>query len=174
MEASICGAQSERRRRLILSFSSVAPHFGLYKGTWGEFFECFLRGQIVYGSWFDHTLVWWTNIQESPENVLVLHYEDMKHDFATQIHRIGAFLGKDLSPRAVAAIAEHGEFQRMSANPFTNREGHPRMDFSIRRPPRKGEVGDRRNHFTNEQNERFKAVWDQRMGGTVLAEYFDI
>ncbi len=147
---------------------------GLYKGTWDEFFECFLSGQIVYGSWFDHTIGWWTLIQKSPTNVLVLHYEDMKHDLAAQIRRMGAFLGKELSPQAVAAIAEYGTFERMRANPYTNRDGNPRVDFSIAHPMRKGEVGDWRNYFTTEQDERFKAVWDQKMGGTGLAKYFDM
>jgi alcohol sulfotransferase len=86
---------------------------------------------------------------------------------------MGAFLGKDLSPQAVAAIADYGTFERMSANPFTNREGNPRIDFSIVHPMRKGEVRDWRNYFTTAQNARFKAVWEQKMGGTALAKYFD-
>ena len=98
----------------------------------------------------------------------------MKHDLAAQIHRMGAFLGKDLSPQAVAAIAEYGTFERMSANPFTNREGNLRIDFSIVHPMRKGEVGDWKNYFTTEQTARFKAVWDQKMGGTGLEKYVDM
>ena len=79
---------------------------GYYQGTWDEFFECFLTGQVLYGSWFDHTLGWWANIQESAGSVLVLHYEDMQQDLATHIRRLGTFLGRQLSPQAVAAIAD--------------------------------------------------------------------
>ena len=34
------------------------------------------------------------------------------------------------------------------------------------------QVGDWRNHFTAEQNARFKAVWEQKMGGTALSQSF--
>jgi hypothetical protein len=46
------------------------------------------------------------------------------------------------------------------------------MDFSIARFLRKGVVGDWRKHFTTEQNERFHAIWDQKMGGTALGQHF--
>ena len=38
------------------------------------------------------------------------------------------------------------------------------MDFSIARFLRKGVVGDWKNHFTAEQEARFQAVWEQKMG----------
>src|SRR5438093_4244211 len=145
---------------------------GQYQGTWDDFFECFLNGHVVYGSWFEHTLGWWGNIQASPGHVLVLHYEDMHQDLATHIRRLGTFLGRHLSPQAVAAIADYASFESMSANPFTNRDGNPMMDFSIARFLRKGMVGDWRNHFTAEQNARCKAVWEQKMGGTALSQSF--
>jgi len=145
---------------------------GRYQGTWDDFLEYFLTGQVVYGSWFDHTLGWWGNIQECAGDVLVLRYEDMHQDLATHIRRLGAFLGKDLSPHAVAAIADYASFASMSVNPFTNRAGNPLMDFSIARFLRKGVVGDWSNHFTAEQNARFQAVWDQKLGGTALQQYF--
>ena len=64
---------------------------GQYHGTWDDFFACFLKGQVVYGSWFDHTLGWWANSQESPGHVLVLPYEDMPQDLATHMRRLGTF-----------------------------------------------------------------------------------
>jgi sulfotransferase len=104
----------------------------------------------------------------------VLRYEDMKHDLATHIRRLGTFLGRPLSPQAVAAIAEYGSFASVSMNPFTNREADPMMNFSIARFLRKGEVGDWRTHFTAEQNARFIAVWEQQTGGTTLHRYFSM
>ena len=145
---------------------------GQYQGTWDDFFECFLNGQVVYGSWFDHTLAWWAHSLESAGNVLVFRYEDMQQDLATHIRRLGRFLGRPLSPHAVAAIADYASFASMSVNPFTNRAENPMMDFSIARFLRKGVVGDWRNHFTAEQNTRFNTVGEQKMGGTVLRQYF--
>jgi hypothetical protein len=136
---------------------------GFYKGTWDDFFECFIRGEIIYGNWFDHTSGWLPYVRQSEESMLI-HYEDMQRDVASEILRIGAFFQRTLSPQAVAAIAGHCSFQSMSANPFTNREGDPIMDFSIARFLRKGTVGDWKNYFTQTQNERFDAEWDRRMG----------
>jgi hypothetical protein len=138
---------------------------GFYKGTWDEFFECFIAGRLIYGSWFDHTSGWLPHTQQKPGNMHVLHYEDMLRNLTTQIRRMSPFLHKELSPQAVSAIAAHCSFQGMRANPFTNRQGDPIMDSSIAPFLRKGIVGDWRNYFTEEQTERFDAEWERKMGG---------
>lgn len=147
---------------------------GYYKGTWDNFLNCFLCGQVLYGSWFEHTLGWWKAIEEAPENVMVLFYEDMKQDLPGNIRRIGSFLGKHLSNEAVAAIAKHTSFASMSKNPFTNRESNPTMDLSIAPFLRKGQVKDWKSNFTERQNEQFKALWNQKMKGSTLYERFEI
>jgi hypothetical protein len=48
------------------------------------------------------------------------------------------------------------------------------MDFSVARFLRKGVVGDWRTHFTAEQDARFEAVWEQKMKGTTLYQYYII
>jgi hypothetical protein len=30
-----------------------------FEGDWNCFFELFMKGEVVYNSWFDHTLEWW-------------------------------------------------------------------------------------------------------------------
>jgi hypothetical protein len=139
---------------------------GLYQGTWDEFFECFITGRLIYGSWFDHTSGWLLYAQQKTGSMQVLHYEDMRRDLAEQIRKIGSFLGNELSPQAVSAIAEHCSFQGMRANPFTNRQTDPIMDSSIAPFLRKGIVGDWRNYFTEEQAKRFDAEWRSKMGST--------
>jgi hypothetical protein len=132
---------------------------GFYKGTWDEFFECFISGRVIYGSLFDHVSGWLPHVRQNNGNMLLLSYEQMQEDLPTQIRRTGAFLRTALSPQAVAAIAAHCSFQSMSANPFSNREGDSIMDSSIARFLRKGIVGDWRNYFTKAQEERFDAQW---------------
>ena len=95
----------------------------------------------------------------------MLRYEDMQRDLGTQALRIGTFLDRSITPQAASAIARHGSFKNMSANPFTNREGDPVMDFSIARFLRKGIVGDWENYFTENQMKRFDEEWDRKMGG---------
>ncbi len=138
---------------------------GFYKGSWNDFFECFISGRLIYGSWFDHTLGWLPHVRQNEGHVLMLRYEDMQRDLAAQALRIGAFLDRSITPQAASAIARHCSFNNMSANPFTNREGDPVMDFSIARFLRKGIVGDWENYFTENQMKRFDEEWDRKMGG---------
>lgn len=154
-------------------FHRTLDLLGPYQGTWDAFLECFLNGQIIYGSWFDHTLGWWGSLHEQPDTVLILHYEAMQQDLAAHVRRLGAFLDKDLSSRAVEAIAAHCAFESMQANAFTN-PGLTEPEGSLRRfrRLRKGMVGDWQMHFTDDQNRRFKAVWDQKMGDTTLWHYY--
>lgn len=144
---------------------------GYFKGSWDDFFECFVTGQVIYGSWLDHTRAWWSHARENADKVLVLRYEEMKQDLPAQVRKIGSFLGKTLSPRAVEAITAHCSFQSMRTNPFTNREGDPIMDSSISPFLRKGNVGDWRNYFTTAQNERFHVEWERRMGGESIGRF---
>lgn len=30
-----------------------------FDGNWDCFFELFMKGEIMFGSWFDHVLGWW-------------------------------------------------------------------------------------------------------------------
>ncbi len=147
---------------------------GPYKGTWEVFFDAFAKGQITYGSWFEHTLAWWTHAKAHPDEVLVLPYERLKNDTAASLRRVGAFLGRTLSDAAIAAIAEHTSFRSMSANPFTNRSGNPIMDFSVAPFLRKGEIGDWRGHFTPEQTACLQALWDETLRGTGIEEVLSL
>ena len=143
---------------------------GYYQGTWDVFFECLISGEVIYGSWFDHTLGWMSHIQEGEDNVLILLYDEMNKDLATHVCRLGEFLGKDLSAQAVAAIAGHCSFQSMRTNPFTSKERNPMMDFTIATFLRKGIVSDWRNQFTVAQNRRFNALWARKMENTELVQ----
>jgi len=146
---------------------------GFYKGTWDDFFECFISGQVIYGSWFEHTAGWMPRVRQNEGRMLMLRYEDMQRDPGAEIRRVAALLGRTLSLEAISAVASHCSFENMSANPFTNREGDPIMDFSIARFLRKGVAGDCKNYFTEAQNERFDRElerWKQLDSPTAKAE----
>ncbi|XP_071589227.1 sulfotransferase 6B1-like isoform X2 [Heliangelus exortis] len=44
--------------------------------TWTAFFDLFIKGDVVCGSWFDHFLSW--EEHQNDKNILFLFYEDMK------------------------------------------------------------------------------------------------
>jgi hypothetical protein len=134
---------------------------GFYKGTWDDFFECFISGRVIYGSWFEHTSGWLPRVRQSAGSMLMLQYEDMQQDPATEIRKVSALLDRPLSSEAVEAISARCSFASMNVNPFTNREGDPIMDFSIARFLRKGIAGDWKNYFTQMQEERFQEEWER-------------
>ncbi|PNI14122.1 SULT1C2 isoform 6, partial [Pan troglodytes] len=47
-------------------------------GTWEEYFETFINGKVVWGSWFDHVKGWWE--MKDRHQILFLFYEDIKRE----------------------------------------------------------------------------------------------
>ena len=68
-------------------------------------------GQPFWSLW-ENLRSWW-NIRRL-DNVLLVHYADLKRDMAGEMERIAAFL--DLDPRNWPAILEHCSFDYMKAN----------------------------------------------------------
>uniref|UniRef100_A0A1X7UF11 Sulfotransferase domain-containing protein n=1 Tax=Amphimedon queenslandica TaxID=400682 RepID=A0A1X7UF11_AMPQE len=133
------------------------------------FFEYFLKGDVNYGSWFDHILGWWSH--KDAENILFLKYEDMKRDLPGAVRSISQFMGYDLDQATIESIAEQSSFESMKANPLAN----PDLFFTYKvetnsTPPflRKGVVDDWKNHFSEEQSSILNAEYTKRMGGIGL------
>ena len=74
-------------------------HYDFADGTWDAFFECFVRGEVDFGDYFDHLMSWWP--KRTAPNVLFLTYERMLDDPAAAVQAIARFLGGD-APRVVA------------------------------------------------------------------------
>ncbi|KXJ05332.1 sulfotransferase 1C2A, partial [Exaiptasia diaphana] len=116
-----------------------------------------------YGSWIDHVLGWWAHRDD--DNVLFLKYEDMKKDLPCAVQQIAKFLGKDLSPEMIQRIADQTTFTAMSDGKGRFYDNEP--DYLKLKTPgatkflRKGEVGDWKNYFTDEQNRRFDEMFEK-------------
>merc|ERR1712232_1292222 len=125
-----------------------------FKGTFDQFFDLFLQHKIPYGSYWDNVHSWWA-LRHQP-NVLFMTYEDLHSDLGSQVWKVSQFLGARLSSYQTAAIVEHTSFDQMRANPMTNAATMPKIkgegEFM-----RKGKVGDWKNYFSAEQNERMEA-----------------
>ena len=142
-------------------------HYDFAEGAWDTFFECFLRGEVDFGDYFDHLNSWWA--QRSEPNVLFLTYERMLAGPAAAVRAIAEFLGGRTSELARDARRLDG---------IVNESGFTRMRrdqerWSSARPAdmpafvRKGVVGDWRNEFSAEQARRLA---DKCLGCSAIEE----
>ncbi|XP_070377342.1 sulfotransferase 1C2-like isoform X1 [Dermacentor albipictus] len=161
------------------------PRYGFQDGTFDQFLDMFVRGEVDFGDYFDHLLSWYEH--RGDLNVLFLTYEDLKKDTSGWISRIADFLGKEEygnSMRGESSVLDNvvevtsfesmkslNEESRNWAKEFgalpdetlteamrLTREG---LGDSIKQPSmndhiRKGIVGDWKNHFSPEQTARMK------------------
>ena len=69
-----------------------------FTGTFDEFFEHFLRGDVAYGSYWHNVLSWWA--RRAHPNVLFLTYEEMHLDLPDGKQQLGDCLPSSISPIA--------------------------------------------------------------------------
>ncbi|XP_059109574.1 bile salt sulfotransferase 2-like isoform X1 [Peromyscus eremicus] len=126
------------------------------------YFEWFLKGNVVYGSWFEHTCAWLS--MREKDNFLLLNYEDMKQDTKSIIKKICDFLGKKLEPDELDMVLKYSSFQAMKENNMSNYSLVPEdmvtQNWALLR---KGMSGDWKNHFTVAQAEAFDKVFQEKM-----------
>ncbi|XP_043852147.1 sulfotransferase 1C4-like [Dromiciops gliroides] len=136
-------------------------------GSWEEYFETFLEGKGVWGSWYDHVKGWWKAKDTNP--ILYLFYEDIKKNPKCEIGKVMKFLGKNLDEKVLDKIIYYTSFNVMKKNPMSNYTYDSSMNHSISPFMRKGVVGDWKNHFTVAQNERFNEDYKEKMADTTLS-----
>lgn len=74
-----------------------------YQGSFAQFFERFLRGDLQYRSWFDFERGWSQRRRE--RNVLSVAYESMRAEPEAMIGQIASFMGLRKTPEEIAAVA---------------------------------------------------------------------
>ena len=134
-------------------------HYQFSRGTFDDFFECFLAGEVDWGDYFDSLASWFGHRKD--KNVLFLTYESMKLDSKKAIAQIASFL--DL-PNAkdefkLAEIDYHSSFDEMcqSLERWSSRRPDDMPAFI-----RKGIVGDWRNYFSANQAHRLVEKCERR------------
>ena len=107
------------------------------------------------------------------DNILFLKYEDMKKDLHQAIKTVSSFIGYKFEPQVVDSIVEQCSFQFMKETysskflEWTSAVGGVtgESDWSF---CRKGQAGDWKNYFTEDQNRRFNEEYAKRMSGSGL------
>jgi hypothetical protein len=141
-------------------------HYDFAEGTFAEYFEVFIAGEVDFGDYFDHLLSWLAVAND--DNVLFLTYESLKRAPRETIARIAAFLGET----ALASIADASDLDRLVEESSLDAMRRDQQRWSSLRPDwatpfvRKGEIGDWRASFTPGQTRALLAKFDQRLGGT--------
>ncbi|XP_076427743.1 sulfotransferase 2A1-like isoform X1 [Peromyscus maniculatus bairdii] len=130
----------------------------------GTYIEWFLKGNVIYGSWFEHTRAWLS--MRKRDNFLLLSYEDMKKDTRRTVEKICDFLGKKLEPDELDLVINYSSLQAMKENRMSHLSLVPQdVNTNPSVLMRKGIVGDWKNHFTVAQAETFGKVFQEKMAG---------
>ncbi|XP_049318948.1 sulfotransferase family 1, cytosolic sulfotransferase 5 [Astyanax mexicanus] len=138
-------------------------------GPWPEYLKKFMKGELGWGSWYDHIKGFWREKQKN-KNILYLFYEDMKEDPSREVLRIAEFLGKPLSKSVVDDIVHLTTFDSMRDNPMANYSTVPDSVFDRKASEfmRKGEVGDWQNYFSPQEDAEFEEHYHRTMADTPI------
>jgi sulfotransferase len=141
-------------------------HYDFADGTFDEFFECFIRGEVDFGDYFDHLASWVPHARD--RNVLFVTYEQMLADPQVAVAAVGAFLSGAAArvaaePALVARIVAASSFDSMSRD---QRRWSSERPANMPEFVRKGVAGDWARHFSREQARRLAAKFDERTRGT--------
>ncbi|XP_055991850.1 sulfotransferase 2B1 [Sorex fumeus] len=134
-------------------------------GSPDQFLQNFLKGEVQFGSWFDHIKGWIR--MRGKENFLFITYEELKQDLHGSVQRICQFLERPLSEEALESVVTHSAFGAMKANRMSNYSLLPSslLDQTHGNFLRKGVCGDWKNHFTVAQSEAFDRIYREQMRG---------
>ncbi|XP_005105649.1 sulfotransferase family cytosolic 1B member 1 [Aplysia californica] len=143
-----------------------------YTGTWNDYVSIRQRGEFLFDSWFNNVLACERFMADHPEcPVFVNSFERMKEEPAAIVRDLCEFLGQ---PTTLSEkIAEVTQFKHMKEalndskmNDLTQ-EHFQKGKTGIMR---KGEVGDWKNWFTEDQSEAFDRLFEEKMADSKLAQ----
>jgi hypothetical protein len=85
--------------------------YDFYRGTLAAFVEDFVKGKVNgYGAWHWHTASW---LQATGADVVMVRYEDLKHDSWAVLAHIADFLGLDIGKEQLQQVVAHNSVQAM-------------------------------------------------------------
>lgn len=144
-------------------------HYDFAEGSFAEFLECFVAGEVDFGDYFDH-LLGWHEARQRP-NVMFLTYEGLRADTRSAIRRIAAFLGGS----ARAAVSGDAGLEAVIRESSLDSMRRDQQRWSSKRPDwapafvREGRVGGWSSLFEPEMARALLAEFDRRLEGSPLA-----
>ncbi|KAJ6663856.1 hypothetical protein lerEdw1_009936, partial [Lerista edwardsae] len=160
---------------VLVSFFHFSNSLKLLKdpGTMQDFLETFLRGDVIFGSWFEH-VKGWLAMKDKP-NFFLITYEELQQDLRGSVERLCHFLGKELTSQQIDSVVENASFEIMKDNKMSNFTQIPDevMDHNKGKLMRKGKSGSWKSSLTVAQNEQFDHVYQENMRGVATAFPWD-
>ncbi|XP_076322826.1 sulfotransferase ssu-1-like [Tachypleus tridentatus] len=132
-------------------------------GTFNDYFECFIRGEIQCGNYLDYLLSWWPHRHDA--NVLFITFEEMKSNTEAILFKIANFLGiqfytmLETDPKLVKKILEITDFHNMKGKMDLTFYRNFKQNKNVKVVKnvnffREGKVGNWKSYFTKEQIQR--------------------
>ena len=136
-------------------------------GSFEEFISFYEEGLLTFGSYWNHVQGGWKH--RDNKNLKFLWFENMKKDTKAVVDELSEFLQHNLNDVMKSRLCEHVKFENMKKNPYTN----PSAVLDM--PPekhflRRGEVGDWKNYFDKERNEKWNMWIYDNIEGTGMEE----
>ncbi|KAF6025240.1 SULT6B1 [Bugula neritina] len=128
--------------------------------SFDQLFEMFMGPSEanLMGSWFDHVADYWDN-HRTNTNVLCVMYEQLKKDPVTEIKRIDKHIGSGATDGLVQEVVDATAFKTLKK---TKESSEQHIAFLFKGTMyRKGEVGDWKNYFSDEQSRRLDERLEQ-------------
>ncbi|KAK9411743.1 sulfotransferase 6B1-like [Crotalus adamanteus] len=127
--------------------------------TWDEFFENFVTGKVVYGSYFDHITEWNNYLDDS--NVFFITYEEIKENPVSALKKIAKFFNFSVTEEEIESIVKKTSFENMKNKAGT----YGKLGKTLFR---KGIVGDWTSVFSESQSERMDRKFEESVAKTKL------
>uniref|UniRef100_A0A646QEP3 Sulfotransferase 4A1 n=1 Tax=Hemiscolopendra marginata TaxID=943146 RepID=A0A646QEP3_9MYRI len=150
-------------------------HSRSFIGEFDAFVKYFMEDKLLCTPYWKHVLSFWNRRHQ--HNILIIQYENLHRDLVGEAQKIADFLGKTLTEEDTALLTERCCFTSMKENPATNKEywkdlGRWReggTEFM-----RKGEVGDWKNHLSEEMNGELDKWIQKNLSNTTLNLTFEL
>ncbi|KAL7201009.1 hypothetical protein ACSBR1_032837 [Camellia fascicularis] len=148
-------------------FNSVrTPEQGPY--PFDKAFESFCDGLHPFGPFFDHVLEYWEASLKKSDKIVVLRYEEIKRDPKGLVKRLASFLRRPfVNEEEVEKVLWRCSLDRLK-NLEVNKIGSTTVGLPTNSFYRLGVVGDWKNNFSHEMEERLDQISSTKLEKTGL------
>ncbi|SDL60978.1 Sulfotransferase domain-containing protein [Catalinimonas alkaloidigena] len=118
----------------------------------------FFKDLKPFGSWGTNVQSWLAHTHD--RQIIVVRYEDLLKDAATELERIVTWMGQPLDAQKIARAVEHSQLKAMREAEYKSLKRGPESEHKF---TRKGVSGDWKNHFSDEDLKCFQEKFGEQL-----------